>query len=184
MDDETILEALAVVDDSHRRFLLHSEKDDPLPALVSNPKSLSSVIEFITENQLFEEFCLRVLREADLSDKLFGAADRVTISWRDITAITDEAVASRLIRMASQMIRDRAPTCFRHQERFLLEALGCHMYMTAETTKRGHVSGAAAEARRDDPRYRGARTEIGRHTNDWIFGGFSVSRLVRSAFVT
>jgi hypothetical protein len=182
-DDETILDALTYIDGCHRRVIFTSASS-PLSALVSNPQSLSSILEFLTDNQLLEEFCLRVLRDVDLRNALFpGSPESITISWRELTALADkDPNKERLVNIASDLIRDEAPNCFRYQERYLLEALGCYIYGSRQKTyDKAHK---IASRRISNPNYRNARTDIGRHTNDWLFNGFSISQLVREAFVT
>jgi hypothetical protein len=183
MDEESLLDALVYVDDCHRRFLGAPDPAEPLAVLVSNPASLSSVMEFILENQLFEEFCLRVLGDPALAAALFnGAGDSLTIRWRQFTALSDEGLISQLLKIANDMVRELAPNCFRHQERYILEALGCYMWISGK--KRTEAARGPVERRWSNPNYRNTHSDIGRHTNDWLFGGFSISNLVRDAFRT
>ncbi|KAK5011852.1 hypothetical protein BJ546DRAFT_1071909 [Cryomyces antarcticus] len=45
---------------------------DSLLKLVSNPESIALVIEFIVKNDLFEDFCIHLLKDTPLSATLFG----------------------------------------------------------------------------------------------------------------
>ena len=97
-----------------------------LPQLVSNPESFSCLLEFITRNELFENFCTYVLKDAELVVAIGSSNDTVTIDSNGLLGV-DERLTSRLLEMAKVCIKEMGPTCISYRERYHLEALGCYM---------------------------------------------------------
>ncbi|KAH8899069.1 hypothetical protein GQ53DRAFT_363974 [Thozetella sp. PMI_491] len=177
LNEETILDTLRYLDWCIQRA--KDSPEDPLATLVHDRTSLPIVMEFITDNQLFEGFCIRVMQDADLSSVVFpGAQQHWTITWRDMAETTDPSTVARLLAVADQLVRDKAPLCFKNQQRYLLEVLGSYMCATGTkktTTRRPPTVQAQS---------RNAHTYSGRHGDDWLFGGFKVTELVKQAFRT
>lgn len=174
MNEESILDALQYVDSCLQRVRL--SPSDPLAVLVPNRNSLSGVIEFLAENHLFEEYCMRVIQDTELRSALFPDADgSLVISWRGLAAIGDATVATHLLRVADQFLRDVSPTCFKHQQRYLLETLGSYRCTSGKKEKRRPQA---------QTHFRNVYTYSGRHGDDWLFGGFRITELVKQAFKT
>lgn len=128
LDEESIVAELAFVDLSRQQW--SQPRSDPFTGLVSEPGSVSCVMEFILRNRLFEEFCMCVLADADVCAALFDASsdiDIVTISSESLGAVNDVAVRGRLIEIGWALMTEAAPKCFRDQENSLLEVLGCFL---------------------------------------------------------
>lgn len=122
-DDDSLVAELVHVNSARERVTAFPS--DPLSVLVSEPTSVPCV-EF-TRNQLFEEFCLRVLADAQLSAALFDTSgDAVTIEAESLAAV-DVALGARLVEISRKLVAEAAPGCFSHRERYLLEALGCYI---------------------------------------------------------
>ncbi|CAK7212512.1 hypothetical protein SEUCBS140593_001528 [Sporothrix eucalyptigena] len=123
-NEESIVAELAFVDLSRQRW--SQPRSDPFTGLVSKTESVSCVMEFIVRNRLFEEFCMRLLADAEVCAALFDTSrDTVTISSESLGAVNDDAVRGRLIEIARALMTEAAPNCFRDQENSLLEVLGC-----------------------------------------------------------
>ncbi len=131
LDQETLVDTLRYLDWCLQR--VKDNSSDPLSVLLSDRGSISIAMEFLTDNQLFEGFCMRVMQDAELSSVFFpGTQDRWTITWRDMAETTDPAVIARLLDVADQLVRGAAPTCFKNQQRYLLEVLGSYMCATGK----------------------------------------------------
>jgi len=103
-------------------------EDDPLESLhklVSSPESISFVIEFIVENGLFEDFCIRLLEDPTLPPALFGVLDEKLVIDSRSLLIADGQSARRLREIAQTCVNEKGLIHFQDRERYLLETLGC-----------------------------------------------------------
>jgi len=187
MDEESLTEALRYVDSCTQR-IRSSASADPFTTLVSDTASLSSVMEAVIESQLYEKFCLGILGEPAVS-RLIGShaatavfestSDKiVTIDRRTVASVEDPILAMRLITIAKKVVKKHAKRSFHYQERYLLEIFGSYVCQGDTKKSRGNV----ADHRRSAHRHRNVHTECGRHTNDWLFGGFSIRETMMRIF--
>lgn len=93
--------------------------------LVSDTESIASILEFMVKNDLFEDFCIRLLEEVSLSTMLFGTSnEELTIDSQDLL-IADKLVISRFLQIAQTCVTETGLMHFQDRERYLLETLGC-----------------------------------------------------------
>jgi hypothetical protein len=124
MDEESLAKELKFVASVQR--ILRKGSSESLSELVPDPNVLDCVIYFIAENQLFDDFCLRVLADTELSVELLGPyREAMEIDSQSLLA-ADEASVPRLLEMAQETVSNRGLTCFNYRERYLLETLGCY----------------------------------------------------------
>ncbi|PNY25215.1 Uncharacterized protein TCAP_04843 [Tolypocladium capitatum] len=126
-DGDALIAELEHIDSCRQH--LTKPPSERLSGLLPDPTSASCAIEFITNNKIFEEFCARVLADAELSAALLAAAPgkTVTMDAESLAAVDDVELSDRLLQAARAFIVDAAPKCFAHQERSVLEMLGCYM---------------------------------------------------------
>ncbi len=173
IDEQGLITALRYTDSSHQR--VRSSKSDPFSTLVSDTSSMACVLDAITSYQLFEEFCALILRDAALSAALFGVAnEKVTVDVRDLTPVDNPTLVSRLLIMAKALMNEKASKSLSYQERYLLEILGSFMCCQGPEEASGDGPGSA-DPKRPMPQPHNVYTECGRHGNQWLFGGFSVT---------
>ena len=99
--------------------------------IVSDSHEIGSVIRFIAANDLFEDFSIRLLQDANLSVALFGNANQsVTISSQ-ILLMADPVYIPRILEIAQKCVCEMGPIHFQYQERYLLDTLG-HYLCTPE----------------------------------------------------
>lgn len=191
IDEDTVFEALRYANDCHRRVLRvkASGESDAFTSLVTDPNSLMCALDVIRKNNLFEDFCLRVLRDKDLSGRLFGHAAFAmnssvygpTIDWHSLAETRDEVLMKLLLQVAKDLLNEDAANCFKYQERHLLEVLGCYMCRGAQFGR-----SKKAKGKRKPPVQRVQQTNVhtyaGRHANDWLFGGFSLTKSIGKVF--
>ncbi|THC90510.1 hypothetical protein EYZ11_010036 [Aspergillus tanneri] len=93
--------------------------------LISDPTSLAQVLEFIVDNDLLEDFCIRMLQNEQLATELFQLADAeaVTISAEQLLK-ADSRYTSQVLEIATQCVVDLGQQHFLYRERFLIETLG------------------------------------------------------------
>ncbi|POS71501.1 hypothetical protein DHEL01_v210109 [Diaporthe helianthi] len=189
IDEDTVFEALRYANDCHRRVLRvkASGESDAFTSLVTDPNSLMCALDVIRKNNLFEDFCLRILRDKGLSGRLFGHAVFAanssvygpTIDWHSLAEMRDEVLMKLLLQVAKDLLNQDAENCFKYQERHLLEVLGCYMC-------RGAQFGRSKKAKARKPPSQRVQTNVhtyaGRHTNDWLFGGFSLTKSLKKVF--
>ncbi|KAF8846613.1 hypothetical protein BDZ45DRAFT_682418 [Acephala macrosclerotiorum] len=107
--------------------ILKEEPSESFLKLVSDPKSIASTIEFIRNNDLFEDFCVRLLKDTSLSTSLFGTLDdELTIDPQSLLS-ADKIYLPRLLEIAQETVSEMGLIRFRYRERYLLETIGCYL---------------------------------------------------------
>lgn len=120
------MEYVALAQDAFRR--------DPAAAggeLGADLGSLESVLAFMVANDLFEELCLRLLRDKELASGLFPV-DRAsfTIEAADLLETARKQPAGRVLDAAKKCLREDGLRRFQSRERYLAEALMTCLYMS------------------------------------------------------
>ena len=115
-------------------------REAPLTAfdnLVSNPDSISCVVDFIVMHGFFEDFCTRLLKAAALATALFGSLpSELEIDSLSLLA-AKESSTQALLDIAEASVRETGLPRFRDRQRFLLEKLGCQLCI--EGFKKGDI---------------------------------------------
>ncbi|KAF8860182.1 hypothetical protein BDZ45DRAFT_649031 [Acephala macrosclerotiorum] len=118
-------------------------EEESLSRIVSDPKSITSIMELIIKNQLFEDFCIRLLKDPELSVALFGPFNEIVTIDSKSLLIADDLSVCRLLEIAQACFSEMGPTCFKYQERYLLETLGCYLCISEVGTTLGKSSDSA-----------------------------------------
>ncbi|KAF3760333.1 hypothetical protein M406DRAFT_230236, partial [Cryphonectria parasitica EP155] len=142
IDQDTVLEALRYADSCCQRIWKgYVLGKDAFTTLVPEAESLLCALDFIQKNNLFEDLCLRLLKDPETSRRLqqtssaspssstdnFAAAEAPAIDWHQLAAVEDEAWTQHVLKVARELINEKALLSFTYQERHLLEVLGCYM---------------------------------------------------------
>lgn len=183
IDVHTVVEALRYADSC--RQMVWNSGTDAFTTLVHDQGTPADALEFIHKNCLFEDFCVRLLREGDVAPRILESLSGTgTIDWQLLATTDDAVLVARMCGISRALINEAAPKCFGYQERYLLEVLGCFMYRgIAEKGKAKGGKGAywpghhGVRAGQYPPR--ATYADVGRHANDWLFGGFSVTKAAR-----
>lgn len=131
-DKASLIEELKSV--SSARKILEETPSESLLRLVSDPDSITSIIEFIIKNDLFEDFCIRLLQDTSLSASLFGTPkEGLTIDPQSLLT-ADKQFAPRFREIAHMSVSEMGSTCFQYRERYLLETLGCYLCSSGAET--------------------------------------------------
>lgn len=200
IDQDAVLEALQYANACRER-IIHgqvAENRDVYTTLVADPDSLLAALDVIRKNNLFEEYCLRLLQDKDMERKFCAAniaasaavsttgtneqADAnqglvIDVDWRQLVSTADETWRQTLLQVAKDLINEKGLKSFIYQERHLLEVLGCYMCRGARFGRKGKRKSAATVR----PNHN-VHTYAGRHANDWLFGGFSFTETVKGLF--
>lgn len=120
------MEYVALAQDAFRR--------DPATAggeLGADLGSLESVLAFMVANDLFEDFCLRLLRDKELASGIFPV-DRAsfTIEAAGLLEAARKQPAGRVLDAAKKCVREDGLRRFQSRERYLAEALMTCLYMS------------------------------------------------------
>lgn len=95
--------------------------------LIPDSGSLASVLEFISKNDLFDDFCLRLLKDEALAISIFGAlGHEIRIDEQSVLG-ADKLLHPQIHRVAEETLLKMGPTRFRYRERYVLELLGCYI---------------------------------------------------------
>lgn len=200
IDQDIVVEALRYADASRRRVLYGRQVDgqDAFTTLVTDRASLLCALDVVRKNDLFEDFCIRLLADRDLARRICTtssahttatateersspntSSSSPTIDWHHLVASQEEDLIQRLLEVARRVINDKALQSFIYQERHLLEVLGCYMCRGAQFGRKGKVKKPATAPAQN---HLNVHTYAGRHANDWLFGGVSVTKSLRSLF--
>jgi hypothetical protein len=109
------------------RQILKEAPSESLAQLVSDPESIASIVVFMRNNDLFEDFCVRLLRDISLSTSLFGTLSDELIVDPQSLIIADKLRLPRLFQIAQTTVSEMGLLRFQYRERYLLEALGCYL---------------------------------------------------------
>lgn len=125
-DEDDILTELMDINTTQQRAIV--DTSDPLSHLVSDSASIQCVMEFITRNQLFEEFCLEVLSEKELAAQIFDLSNEtITIKPVDLVSPDNKALEGQLLQIARKWMTKSGLKGFVNRERYLLELFGCYL---------------------------------------------------------
>lgn len=195
IDQDVVVEALRYADACRRRVLYGKQVDgkDAFTTLVSDRNSLLCALDVVRKNNLFEDFCIRLLNDRDLARRVRSSSSAQaegsdssdsspTIDWHNLVSSEDEELIQRLLEVARRVINESAMQSFIYQERHLLEVLGCYMCRGAKFGQRAKVKVKRASTATVAPNQINVHTYAGRHANDWLFGGFSFTRSIKSLF--
>jgi hypothetical protein len=76
---------------------------------------------------LFEDFCIRLLKDTSLSASFFDTSiEELTIDPQSLFA-ADKLFLPRILEIAQSSVSEIGSTRFQYRERYLLEALGCYL---------------------------------------------------------
>lgn len=184
IDQDAVLEALRYANSCRERIVhgREAESRDPFTTLVSDTGSLLRALDVIRKNNLFEDYCLCLLQDKEILQRLqsghSSTDDRPTVDWRQLLITEDEYWKTTLLKIARDLINKRALRSFVYQERHLLEVLGCYMCRGAEFGRKDESKKLTAAAQA----HRNVHTYAGRHANDWLFGGFSMTGTMKALF--
>jgi hypothetical protein len=105
-------------------------KDAPsnsLSTLVSDPESISSILDFIITNDLLEDFYISLLGDATLSRLILGPlSDDITVNTRSLLTANKELLP-QIREIAQTTIREMGLIRLQYRERYLLETIGCYL---------------------------------------------------------
>jgi hypothetical protein len=114
--------------------VLDEAPSESLVKLGADPNSTASILEFLIKNDLFEDFCIRLLKDTSLSTSLFGAlSDELTIDPQMLLR-ADALDAPRFLEIAQTAVSEMGLIRFQYRERYLLEAFGCYLCSTRVET--------------------------------------------------
>ncbi|KAK3368650.1 hypothetical protein B0H63DRAFT_529012 [Podospora didyma] len=160
VNEQNLLSCLHYADSCRRK--IEGSSSDPVDALITDPSSLTAVLEFIHRNNLVEYFCMRFLEDADLIAEMYPSPpdhgphiplSMITIDLEHLNAQKDNDWGRRILEIAKAVINERALRCFKYQERWLLETLGCHMaIVNSENSENTPERKGSIEIRATQPR--------------------------------
>lgn len=197
IDQDIVVEALRYADASRRRVMYGRQVNgqDAFTTLVTERDSLLCALDVVRKNNLFEDFCIRLLEDQDLArrirtspsaqatsadDSASSGSNSPMIDWHNLVASEDQDLIQRLLEVARRVINESALQSFIYQERHLLELLGCYMCRGAQFGRQAKAKKPATSIPAQN--HLNVHTYAGRHANDWLFGGFSVTQSLKSIF--
>lgn len=109
------------------QHILKGTHSGPSGTLVSDPQSVASVVGFIVANHLFEDFCVRLLHNTDLSAAIFAnPGQNLTIDSQSLL-MADQRYRPRILEIARTCISKEGSRYFQYRGRYLTETLGSYL---------------------------------------------------------
>lgn len=106
------------------QLILEEAPVESFRKLIWDPESIASILGFIIKHDLFEDFCLHLLRDTALSTSLLGTLhEELTIDLESLLA-ADKLLLPRFLEIAQTTVSDMGSIRFRYRENYLLEVLG------------------------------------------------------------
>ncbi|KAL7920999.1 hypothetical protein ACQKWADRAFT_296616 [Trichoderma austrokoningii] len=125
---------------------IKAQKKTPINSFVSDPSSLRCVLTFVQEQELFEPFCLRLVKDAGL---------RTTIGFPNNPAEIEIKVNSLLdlpkechpaiIQVAQDTVRKIGLNHFKYRERYAAELLGTYLAISRQEASRRKKTASQSE---------------------------------------
>jgi hypothetical protein len=138
VDIEEITAELVSVAHARRVLQESPSAQAPFSTVIPDPTSLEAVIDFLVQNDLFERFCGRILKDAELVAALFGGSTGfVLINSRSLVNV-DAKCRGRLIDVVGKCLRKDGLIVLTYRERYLLETLGS-LLLQANSSHRATV---------------------------------------------
>lgn len=125
------MEFVALAQDAFRR-----DPETAAAELGADLESLESVVGFMVANDLFEDFCLRLLRDRELAPGLFPV-DRASFDIEAaglLEAARQQHREGRVLAASKKCVRKEGLRQFQSRERYLAEALMTCLYMSHSGT--------------------------------------------------
>ena len=105
-----------------------SAEDDELPQwMVAMPETLESMLEFLVEHSLFDEFCVQAVAHGEVRVMLGGDMDELDVSAQDVLHLPEQDL---LVGIGREVILSAGKVHFKHRERYLAEVLGTYCALT------------------------------------------------------
>jgi hypothetical protein len=126
MDLELITETLEAT--SQLRQAIHTSAGNNLEQIFGGMASLREVMELFVKQDLFEQFCLRMVTNKRIGHLVLKAQDtRVQINVASILE-TSEEHHPNILAAALVFLKKQGPRHMLHRERFLIEILGTYLH--------------------------------------------------------
>lgn len=106
--------------------ILEEMPSESLRKVVVDPQSIGAVVEFLKTNDLFEDFCLRLLGEAQLAALFRVSETEVRIDSQSLVTI-DKIYVPRVLEIAQMCVSESGLLHFQYRERYLTEMLGYYL---------------------------------------------------------
>ena len=107
--------------------ILKDAPSESLRQLVSDLESIASIVVFMRKNDLFEDLCIRLLKDTALSLSLFGSLDKeLKINIQSFLTVEKQFVPC-FLEIAQTTVDEMGLKRFQYRERYLLETLGCYL---------------------------------------------------------
>jgi len=115
---------------STRKIFKTADPSEWSAKIIPNPESLSSTLDFLRTNDLFNDFCIRLLKDEALASAIWvGLGNEVMIDEQMILA-ADKELYPKIRQVGEETLGKMGPLRFKYRERYCLEALGCYLYST------------------------------------------------------
>ncbi|KAJ4252827.1 hypothetical protein NW762_010733 [Fusarium torreyae] len=125
MNTDIIIEALEST--SQLRHTIQDGAGASLEQIFGGPTALKEVLHLFVKQDLFEQFCLRLVVNKRVRHLFLSAQDaQVEINVLSILAISEDH-HPEVLEFAMSFLKKQGPRHLLHRERFLIEVLGTHL---------------------------------------------------------
>ncbi|KAL6903160.1 hypothetical protein GGI43DRAFT_421992 [Trichoderma evansii] len=116
---------------------IQEQKKTPINSFVSDPSSLRSILTFVQEQELFEPFCQRLVKDEGLRTTIGYPNNPAEIEIQvDSLLSLPEDYHPAIIQIAQDTVRKIGPKHFKYRERYAAELLGTYLAISRQEAKK------------------------------------------------
>ncbi|PMD17049.1 hypothetical protein NA56DRAFT_579678 [Hyaloscypha hepaticicola] len=124
LDKTSLMEELEHIT-SVREIFRTADPTEWFSKVIPDPESLVSGLEFLRSNDLFEDFCSRLLMDEALASTILGPLGQEIVITEQSLLAADKEMYPRIMGIGEETLKNTGPLRFKYRERYVLEALGC-----------------------------------------------------------
>lgn len=128
---------------------IREQKKTPINSFVSDTSSLRSILTFIQEQELFEPFCMRLVKDADLRTTTGYPNNPTEIAIQvDSLLNLPKDCHPAIIQIAQDTVRKIGSNHFKYRESYAAELLGTYLAISQQEAKRREKTRSRSEKSR------------------------------------
>jgi hypothetical protein len=126
LDKTSLIEELEHIT-SVREILKTTPPADWFSKLSPDPSARPSILEFLRTNDLFGDFCSRLLMDETLATTILGPLEQEVMIDEQTILAADKELYPRIMKIGEDTLRKMGSIRFKYRERYVLEILGCYL---------------------------------------------------------
>ncbi|KIW90503.1 uncharacterized protein Z519_09149 [Cladophialophora bantiana CBS 173.52] len=136
IDKQSLIKELEYVDFMSKCLGSGAPSNSRKDIIFHDPTSIASVVQFMISIDIFESFCIRVMREPRLSAAISEASEGSLTICEQTFLDLDQKNLPLVLEIAKIHVSERGLIQLHYRQRYLLETLGCYLRVQDGTVAR------------------------------------------------